>query len=128
VRNWKVEKVAIWGKLNQSLRQQLCKKKLHRRIGIARPGGNLIAPGIKLSNLFPHQNSDSLVKECLGDIAPEASVELATYLSDGFGNSTRIDYGTGHEMAFVIFLCALFKVGAWKDEDRAAVGLKIFQR
>lgn len=116
------------GKIKSKPSATALQKKLHRRIGIARPGGNLIAPGIKLSNLFPHQNSDSLVKECLGDIAPEASVELATYLSDGFGNSTRIDYGTGHEMAFVIFLCALFKVGAWKDEDRAAVGLKIFQR
>ena len=48
------------------------------------------------------------------------------YLIDSFGNKTRIDYGTGHEMAFVMFLCALFKIGILKDSDRIAVGLKIF--
>lgn len=32
--------------------------------------------------------------------------ELAPYLIDAFGNSTRIDYGTGHETGFVLFLCA----------------------
>ena len=31
--------------------------------------------------------------------------ELCAYLSDSFGNATRIDYGTGHETNFFIFLC-----------------------
>ena len=35
-----------------------------------------------------------------------ADVELAPYLCDSFGNATRIDYGTGHETTFVIFLCS----------------------
>ena len=30
--------------------------------------------------------------------------EIQVYLVDSFGNPTRIDYGTGHEMAFVMFL------------------------
>ena len=29
-------------------------------------------------------------------------------------------------MAFVFYLCSLFLVGVWKEEDRAAVGLKVF--
>ena len=33
-----------------------------------------------------------------------ATEEIATYFGDGFGNRTRIDYGTGHETAFVTFL------------------------
>ena len=38
---------------------------------------------------------------------------------ESFGNPTRIDYGTGHEMNFVMFLSTLFMVGALnKDEDR----------
>ena len=58
-----------------------------------------------------------------------ASQELSVYFKDGFGNSTRIDYGTGHEMAFVFFLLGLFKVGVLKKEDDTqAVGLKVFGR
>ena len=34
--------------------------------------------------------------------------ELTPYLTDCFGNRQRIDYGTGHEMNFVIFLMGLF--------------------
>ena len=33
-------------------------------------------------------------------------VELAGYLEESFGNPTRIDYGTGHETTFMIFICA----------------------
>lgn len=36
--------------------------------------------------------------------------ELAIYLKDSFGNKVRIDYGTGHEMCFVIFLMGLYKL------------------
>ena len=58
----------------------------------------------------------------------DASVELAPYLLDSFGNSTRIDYGTGHEMAFVMLLCALFKLEVFGEADKAPVGLTVFQR
>ena len=56
-------------------------------------------------------------------------MELAVYLTESFGNSTRIDYGTGHEMNFVMFLACLFKVGALdasKDDVLVAVGLTVF--
>ena len=56
-------------------------------------------------------------------------MELAVYLTESFGNSTRIDYGTGHEMNFVMFLASLFKVGALdasKDDVLVAVGLTVF--
>lgn len=39
-----------------------------------------------------------------------AAVECSTYLVESFGNAIRIDYGTGHELAFVMFLCCLYKV------------------
>ena len=45
--------------------------------------------------------------------------EVTVYLIESFGNPTRIDYGTGHEMAFVMFLSCLFMVGVLdKDNDR----------
>ena len=74
------------------------------------------------------KEADSLTRYVLADLRPDASVELAAYLSDSFGNATRIDYGTGHEMAFVVYLCSLFMIGLWTDEDRPAVGLKVFSR
>jgi serine/threonine-protein phosphatase 2A activator len=54
--------------------------------------------------------------------------EIVQYLLEGFGNATRIDYGTGHEMAFIMFLCCLFKISAFEPSDKSAVGLKIFNR
>lgn len=60
--------------------------------------------------------ADALLREGVLREVPEASVELRGYLLDSFGNPTRIDYGTGHEMAFVFFLCALFKIGICKEE------------
>lgn len=50
------------------------------------------------------------------------------YLVEGFGNATRIDYGSGHEMAFVMFLYCLFKIKFLTLDDRRAVGLLVFDR
>lgn len=54
--------------------------------------------------------------------------EIVQYLYESFGNPTRIDYGTGHEMAFLMFLCCMFKIGAFKQEDKVAVVIKVFNR
>ena len=58
----------------------------------------------------------------------EAIVELTPYLGDLFGNPTRIDYGTGHELNFAIFFLLLTKLGAIPDtkEARTAVVTKAF--
>ncbi len=40
----------------------------------------------------------------------QAISELAPYLFDMFGNPTRIDYGTGHELNFAIFFLLLSKL------------------
>ncbi|RWS11541.1 serine/threonine-protein phosphatase 2A activator-like protein [Dinothrombium tinctorium] len=36
--------------------------------------------------------------------------ELRLYLEESFGNQQRIDYGTGHELSFIIFLMGLYKL------------------
>jgi hypothetical protein len=46
-----------------------------------------------------------MLRAALGERYTEAIVELAAYLCVSFGHETRIDYGTGHETNFVIFLC-----------------------
>lgn len=52
--------------------------------------------------------------------------ELGFYLSESFGNSVRIDYGTGHELSFIFFLCSLFKAGILKEEDNIACALRLY--
>lgn len=60
----------------------------------------------------------------------EALTEAQIYLHDSFGNSTRIDYGTGHEMAFVMFLACLFHItGVYEvKRDAISVGLVVFNK
>lgn len=74
------------------------------------------------------ESSVDELKEVLPEELHRAIPEIVEYLLEGFGNPTRIDYGTGHEMAFVMFLCCMFKIGAFKDEDKVTVALKIFIR
>ena len=51
-----------------------------------------------------------------------------SYLRDAFGNQTRIDYGTGHETCFVVWLFCLSKLELIKQGDMAAVVLRVFTR
>jgi serine/threonine-protein phosphatase 2A activator len=44
----------------------------------------------------------------------EILLELASYLHDAFGHPIRLDYGTGHESSFMVFLYAACKLG-WMD-------------
>ena len=78
---------------------------------------------------FKFQECKSQLEKVLEPAHHSCIDEVSVYLTDSFGNSTRIDYGTGHEMAFVMFLASLFKVGAFKiDHDEPAVGLVLFNR
>ncbi|KFB40970.1 AGAP008652-PA-like protein [Anopheles sinensis] len=72
--------------------------------------------------------SMKLVTDALPDNLKDAAQELQVYFVESFGNATRIDYGTGHELAFVMFLMCLFKIGAIERKDEVAVGLKLFQK
>lgn len=49
-------------------------------------------------------------------------LELECYLQGSFGDNMRIDYGTGHELNFMIFLLCLDKIGTLKGiSDRDIV-------
>lgn len=54
--------------------------------------------------------------------------ELAVYLVGGFGNGTRIDYGSGHELNFFAWLAGIAMLGGFSSEDYQAVVLRIFVR
>ncbi|XP_065558598.1 serine/threonine-protein phosphatase 2A activator-like isoform X2 [Artemia franciscana] len=70
--------------------------------------------------------AQSLLKEALPEKFHSFIPEIRAYIIESFGNSTRIDYGSGHEMAFLMFLCCLFKIEAFLAEDQTAVVLKVF--
>ncbi|XP_063966601.1 serine/threonine-protein phosphatase 2A activator-like isoform X1 [Lytechinus pictus] len=73
-------------------------------------------------------NSTDLILKILPEHQKDAVIELKPYLTDGFGNHTRIDYGTGHEMAFAAFLCCLCKLNILFPSDSLALVNKVFVR
>ncbi|PKC61930.1 Phosphotyrosyl phosphatase activator, partial [Rhizophagus irregularis] len=74
------------------------------------------------------ENSVKLHQDMLPEHLHGTIVELVAYFNGGFGNSTRIDYGSGHELSFVAWLCCLSLIGVIKQEDYTAVILKIFTK
>nr|XP_058958551.1 serine/threonine-protein phosphatase 2A activator-like [Pocillopora verrucosa] len=74
------------------------------------------------------ENADVMIQGLLPEKFTGASIELAAYLKDGFGNKTRIDYGTGHEACFIAFLCCLFKLRVLDQSDCASIVFRVFQR
>ncbi|XP_059049041.1 serine/threonine-protein phosphatase 2A activator-like [Achroia grisella] len=69
-----------------------------------------------------------LLQEALDQKLHLAIPEIKIYLEESFGNATRIDYGTGHEMSFVMFLCCLYKIGCLDVEDNVATVFLIFNK
>ncbi|GAA99748.1 uncharacterized protein L969DRAFT_17362 [Mixia osmundae IAM 14324] len=57
-----------------------------------------------------------------------ARAELAAYLSESWGNRTRIDYGSGHELNFMCFLLSLQLLGLLTVQDHPALVLRVFWR
>ena len=60
-----------------------------------------------------------------GDGAPASAVEaeLGQYWQLSFGNATRIDYGTGHEASFLMFLFALGRAGVLGEASASVDGV-----
>lgn len=63
------------------------------------------------------ESAEGLIRSVLPSDLHAASVEVAPYLVDSVGNSTRIDYGTGHETTFSALLCCLAKLGVLTKDD-----------
>ena len=60
--------------------------------------------------------------------ARDAISEVETYLLQSFGNRTRIDYGSGHELNFMIWLLCLYQLRILEKSDFKALVLKVFVR
>ncbi|KAG5118771.1 hypothetical protein AAZX31_12G083700 [Glycine max] len=75
----------------------------------------------KMSN-----SAESLILTLLPENLHPATVELVPYFTDSFGNSSRIDYGTGHETNFAAWLYCLARLGVIGVEDYPAVVARVF--
>ncbi|KAK2072628.1 hypothetical protein P8C59_006969 [Phyllachora maydis] len=62
------------------------------------------------------------------DVPAAAASEVATYLHQSFGNRRRIDYGSGHELNFAVWLLCLDRLGLLSTADRPALVLRVFAR
>jgi len=71
-------------------------------------------------NNLEHQSTE-LITELLSynqmNYHPNFVLELSGYFGDMFGSKQRIDYGTGHELHFLAFLCCLYAFNFFTQED-----------
>jgi serine/threonine-protein phosphatase 2A activator len=66
--------------------------------------------------------------EGLGVTPSSAITEISTYFLQSFGNRTRIDYGSGHELNFMIWLLCLYQLRIITPSDFRPLVLKVFTR
>lgn len=64
----------------------------------------------------------------LGISDPAAVAEVETYLLQSFGNRTRIDYGSGHELNFMIWVLCLYQLSLLERADFKPLLLRVFIR
>ncbi|XP_076955061.1 uncharacterized protein LOC143629765 [Bidens hawaiensis] len=72
------------------------------------------------------ENADRFTLQFLPPDLQSATVELTPYFTDSFGNSSRIDYGTGHETNFAAWLYCLARLGVITEQDYHAVVARVF--
>ncbi len=76
------------------------------------------------------EHAESLLRSSFPTSLHPALPEISVYLTEAMGNSTRIDYGTGHEMSFVMFLYTLFRIGALdlgSKDDKVGAVTRVFE-
>ena len=64
----------------------------------------------------------------IGVADTKAEEEVSVYLAQSFGNGTRIDYGSGHELNFILWLLCLRQLSILKDSTFPALTLIVFPR
>jgi len=63
-----------------------------------------------------------------GKSLAEVVKSTGPYLVHSFGDKQRLDYGSGHELNFVMWLFSLDKLGVVNSQDYTALVLKVFDR
>lgn len=58
----------------------------------------------------------------------EAAQEVATYLYNSLGSDERLDYGSGHELNFALWLLCLNRLQLVRQEEFSVIALGVFPR
>lgn len=78
---------------------------------------------------LPSQASIDLSRSVVSEELKDSAAELGPYLAGSIGNSTRIDYGTGHEASFATWMLCICKLGVVDvEKDGLALVLRVFDR
>ena len=64
----------------------------------------------------------------LGIASATAIKEVSTYFHNSFGNRARIDYGSGHELNFMIWLLCLNRLSLLPESTFPSIALLVFPR
>ncbi|EPS45173.1 hypothetical protein H072_839 [Dactylellina haptotyla CBS 200.50] len=72
------------------------------------------------------KNSESIHESMNLGLEEGAIVELSTYLLESFGNRTRIDYGSGHELNFICWILCLHQLSLLPSSSLSSIPLHIF--
>ena len=62
------------------------------------------------------------------EVPSAARQEVSAYLQNSFGNTSRIDYGSGHELNFMLWLLCLNRLNLLPRDTFPALALVIFPR
>lgn len=73
-------------------------------------------------------NAQSLHIETLQIDQPDAVSDVAVYLQNAFGSAERLDYGSGHELNFMMWLLCLYLLGRIQPSDFPLLTLHTFPR
>lgn len=84
------------------------------------PSFRLFLDAVSRESQTWHQN--------LGLPSSAAIDEVSTYLHNSFGNRARLDYGSGHELNFIIWLLCLNRLSLLPESTFPAVTLLVFPR
>mmetsp|Transcript_2083 Transcript_2083/g.7754 ORF Transcript_2083/g.7754 Transcript_2083/m.7754 type:complete len:286 (+) Transcript_2083:733-1590(+) len=85
-------------------------------------------PNFRLWHEYVLSAIPDFIKGLSFPIEEATKVDITAYLQNSFGSPARLDYGTGHELNFIAFLCCLELLSVLDLRDRSKVALKIFVR
>lgn len=73
------------------------------------------------------KNAVDLIRQTYPDLSTDQINQLSTYLIESWGNKSRIDYGSGHELNFLCFLFGLTKYKIFSlEKDSVNIVLIVF--